>query len=123
MLRALLILPVAALACGCATVTQGVHQTLAVATPGATGAHCEITAPEGETLAALTAPGQVRIPRARRTLVVRCATEDRAGEATLTPRFSSRSRIQSPLGYAVDGLSGAMWTYPDEIVVQLQRRP
>lgn len=120
--RALLLLPVAVLACGCATVTQGVYQTLSISTPGVTGARCEITDAEGETLAALTGPGQVRIPRARRTLVVKCAHADQVGETIVTPDFSSRSRIQSPLGYAVDGLSGAMWTYPDEVVVELQRR-
>ena len=119
MTRTLLVLPLLLLAPACATVTQGASQDIAVLTPNVSGAQCVIAEADGDIVARLTSPGQARISRGRQALLVRCETQDLAGVAEAQSSFSSRSRIQSPIGYAVDGISGAMWSYPAEVTVPL----
>lgn len=120
MLRPLLSLSLVALTGGCATVTQGTTQTLAVVTPNADGAQCVISNDRGRVVARITTPGSAQISRARSTLEVRYERSGfETGVAQLPSAFSSRSRIQSPIGYAVDGMSGAMWSYPAEVSVMM----
>ncbi len=120
MFRPLLCLSPLLLTAACATVTQGTQQTLAVTTPNADGAQCVISNGDGRVLGTVTTPGSVQISRARSALDVRCERAGfGSGVAQVSSAFSSRSRIQSPIGYAVDGLSGAMWSYPSEVLVTL----
>lgn len=124
MFRPLLCLSLLLLTGACATVTQGTRQTLAVTTPSANGAQCVISNDDGRVLGGVTTPGSVQISRARSTLQVRCERAGfEPGVAQVSSAFSSRSRIQSPIGYAVDGLSGAMWSYPAEVSVTLIPSP
>lgn len=124
MLRPLLCLSLVALTGACATVTQGTSQTLAVTTPNADGAECVISNDSGRVLGRVTTPGSVQISRARSALEVRCERSGfEPGVAQVSSAFSSRSRIQSPIGYAVDGISGAMWSYPAEVSVTMTPSP
>ncbi|MEH6675813.1 hypothetical protein [Phenylobacterium sp.] len=120
MIKSLLSASLVLLAAGCATLTQGTRQEIAIATPGVQGAQCVVTDDRGEVLARLATPGRAQVERARSPLTVRC---DRPGFRPVTVQvpssFSSRSRVQSPIGYAVDGISGAMWSYPAEVTVTL----
>lgn len=124
MFKPLLCLSLFSLIGACATVTQGTRQTLAVTTPNAGGAQCVISRDDGRVLGRVTTPGSVQISRARSALEVRCEHAGfEPGVAQVPSAFSSRSRIQSPIGYAVDGFSGAMWSYPAEVSVTLIPSP
>lgn len=107
---------------GCATVTEGTRQDVTIVTTGTSGALCVIANADGEEMARVTSPGRASVPRERTVLRVRCAQEGyRPGQADVRPSVSPRSRVQAPLGYAVDGLSGAMWRYPSEVSVEMVR--
>lgn len=124
MLRSIICVSLAALTGACATVTQGTSQTIAVTTPNADGAQCVISNDSGRVLGRVTTPGEVRISRARSALEVRCERSGfEPGVAQVRSAISSRSRIQSPIGYAVDGVSGAMWSYPTEVSVTMTPSP
>jgi hypothetical protein len=111
----------AALACSslgaCATLTQGTHQNVAITTPGATDATCHLTGGDAVDATVMT-PGSVRVPKSKKDITVAC---DAPGQPTRTEAlksaYSNWSIVQYPLGYAVDGISGAMWVYPKTLVV------
>lgn len=120
MFRAFILIPALGLVAGCATMTQGTSQDISVLTPGVEGATCVVANERGAVIAQVSASGRVRIAKSRRPLAVRCEKPGfRSGQAELKPSMSSRARVQAPLGYAVDGLSGAMWSYPPEVSVGL----
>ncbi|MBL6081699.1 hypothetical protein JMJ56_27330 [Belnapia sp. T18] len=124
MMERLLIALLPVLAAGCTTLTQGTSQEISFNTPKAEGAQCVVTNDQGDILARVTAPASVRVLRGRRDLTVHCDKEGfRSGIVQVASSFSSRSRIQVPLGYAVDGISGAMWSYPTEVSVMLVPQP
>lgn len=102
----------------CATLSQGAHQDLVVALPDGMAGRCAIFAANGRKLHEGPSPLRVSIDRGRQTLKAECEA-DGLGKSTadIKSSFTSRSRIQMPLGYAVDGLSGAMWTYPAQVTV------
>lgn len=120
MSKRLLIAPFLLLTAGCTTLTQGTSQEIAVTTPEIEGARCVVTDAQGNVLARITAPGSARVSRGRQDLAVSCEKAGfRSGVAQLVSSVSPRSRFQVPLGYAVDGISGAMWSYPSEVPVML----
>jgi hypothetical protein len=113
-------LPLLLLMAGCATMTQGTSQEIAIVTPEVQGARCIVSDTRGSFIARLESPGRVRVPKARRDLEVRCDKSGfQTGVAAVKPSYAARARVQMPLGYAVDGLSGAMWAYPTEVTVTL----
>jgi hypothetical protein len=112
---------VALMLCSCSTVTQGVNQQVAVTTPGVEAATCTLKDQQERNLGTVITPGSVTLPKGRRGIEVTCEKPgyERA-VATLPLSFANRSRIQAPVGYVVDGLSGAMWTYPPEVSVRMK---
>lgn len=105
---------------GCATMTQGTRQDVLVITPGVEGALCRIVDAEGKQVATVAATGQVRLTKGRRTLTAQCEKPGyQPGSTPLEPAVAARSRVQVPVGYAVDGLSGALWSYPATVQVVL----
>lgn len=120
MWKPLLILPLLVVVAGCATMTEGARQDIVVATPGVEGAQCQITDEQGGLVARVDSAGRAKAPRGRRTLIVRCEKAGfRTNSVELKASMSSRSRIQAPVGYVVDGMSGALWSYPSEVSVVL----
>jgi hypothetical protein len=108
---------------GCATLSQGTRQEITVALPDSVDGRCAIRAPNGRQLHEGPSPLRVTIDRGRQTLKAECEANG-LGKATadIKSSFTSRARIQAPLGYAVDGLSGAMWTYPAQVTVPVPPR-
>ncbi|RAK52695.1 hypothetical protein [Phenylobacterium deserti] len=120
MTKPVLVFPVLISLAGCATLTQGTSQEIAVVTPGVEGAHCVITDANRKVATLMAGNTRAKLSRGRRPLMVRCEKAGfQPGVAEIKASMSSRSRVQAPLGYAVDGLSGAMWSYPAEVTVTL----
>lgn len=101
----------------CSTLTQGTSQEVALTTPGVQGAVCRVTGGDGVDVT-VTTPATVKLPRSKRDINVSCALpSDQLVKQTVASTYAPRSRFQHPLGYLVDGASGAMWVYPDQIEV------
>ena len=122
MLKAVLVLSLAMLS-GCATVISGTSQVVTVSTlPGA--ASCTVYR-AGEPAQSITlTPGNILLRRDRKSLTITCAKE---GYQTVTaqqkPEFSGvmfgnfafLPTVIAPIGFIVDGASGASFHYPSEI--------
>ena len=103
---------------GCATLSEGTRQDVVVALPEGMSGSCTIRAANGRQLHQGASPLRATLNRGRQTLKAECEREGGGRGATeIKPSFASRARIQAPLGYAVDGMSGAMWSYPAEVTV------
>ncbi len=101
----------------CSTLTQGTSQEVALTTPGVQGAVCRVTGGDGVDVT-VTPPTIVKLPKSKRDINVSCAVPgDQPVKQTVVSTYAPRSRFQHPLGYLVDGASGAMWVYPDQIEV------
>lgn len=120
--KAVLILSLAMLS-GCASVISGTSQVVTISTlPGA--ATCMVYS-EGEPAQSIAlTPGDVRLKRQRKDLTITCAKE---GYQTVTaqqkPQFSGvmfgnfafLPTVIAPIGFIIDGASGASFYYPSEI--------
>jgi hypothetical protein len=110
-----------AVVAGCSTLTMGTSQEITVLTPGADHATCTVASEQpGEVLATLTTPGVVRVSRSRKDVQLSCQKQRyRAATVTLQSKFATVSKVQLPLGYLVDGISGALWEYPSKVLVAM----
>ena len=105
---------------GCSTLTMGTSQEITVITPGADHATCAVSDQSGGVLATITTPGVVRLPRSRKDVQLSCQKElYQAATATIRSKFASVSMVQMPVGYLVDGVSGAMWEYQSKVLVAM----
>ncbi len=101
----------------CSTLTKGTSQEVALTTPGMQAAVCHVTGGDGVDVT-VTTPATVKLPKSKRDIDVSCALPgDQPVKRTVVSTYAPRSRFQHPLGYLVDGASGAMWVYPDQIEV------
>jgi hypothetical protein len=110
---------------GCASMTSGVEQTIAVTTAPAVNASCTLRNANGSWRVAST-PGTVTVRRAYGDLAVACALADGAsGQATMSSgiapaTYANILLMGSVVWAAVDAASGAAFAYPDEITVPLK---
>ena len=107
---------------GCSTVIEGSSQTLTVRTPGASGADCILSSPDGTTYYVRT-PGTVGIGKSRKDLTVHCRKAGyRDGIGTLRSSFDVLTLgnvVTAGLGAGVDAATGAMHEYPKTIDVYM----
>lgn len=114
-LRRLPPIALALLSGACSTLTQGTSQDIALTTPGVQGAVCHVTGGDGVDVT-VTPPTTLKLPRSKRDIDVSCAVHgDPPVKQIVASTYAPRARFQHPLGYLVDGASGAMWVYPDQI--------
>jgi hypothetical protein len=104
----------------CATITEGVNQTITVNTPGAPGAICVLANDSNDILGSVTTPGSIEIGKSRKDVTVRCSKSGfESSQQTVSPTWAQRAKLQGPEGYLVDYVSGAMWNYPPKIEIVL----
>ena len=112
---------------GCATITKGTSQSLAVNTPGATGATCVLSSSAIGTITVVT-PATLTLEKSQEAITVRCQKEcyqDGAGIiASNTEAMTAGNVILGgPIGLGVDAISGAMNKYnsqTDVVMVPIQ---
>lgn len=104
----------------CSTILRGTSQDVAVQTPGADGATCQVTGGDGVKATVVT-PGNVHLPKSKVDIRVACVAPDgRQADKTFASNYSDYSYVMWPPGYLVDGVSGAMWVYPTTLQVPIE---
>jgi hypothetical protein len=115
------VLLVALAVAGCATITKGTTQVVAVNTPGVAGATCKLTSPAIGTQSVVT-PDTITLTKGRDNISVRCTKEcyqDGAGviSSNLESMTAGNIIVGGLIGFGVDAASGAMNNYTPEIQV------
>jgi hypothetical protein len=121
------VLLVAALLAGCATITKGTTQVVAVNTSGGVGATCTLTSPAIGAQSVVT-PDTITLAKGRDNISVRCTKECyQDGAGVISSSFESMSAgniiVGGLIGFGVDAASGAMNNYTPEIQVVMTPIP
>jgi hypothetical protein len=112
---ALLLLP------SCATIVKGTTQTIAINSPGAAGARCQLRSGAIGTVDVVT-PATVTLEKSQENITVRCTKEcfqDGAGIVTsFTEGLAAGNIIAGGvIGLGIDAASGAMNKYAPETII------
>jgi hypothetical protein len=107
---------------GCATITKGTTQNVAIDTPGVPGSVCTVTTTVGPQM--VSTPGVVVLAKSSAALPVRCTKvcyQDGGGILGSTFEAMSAGNLVfgGVIGIGVDAMSGAMNKYPDQISVPM----
>jgi hypothetical protein len=125
-----LVLALAGLAGGCATLTEPRRQQLELHTildyREVAGVGCVLANEAGRWF--VVAPGRVTIARSAGPLSVQCAHGEGSAHTLVASRFDTgkligNAVVSGGLGYLVDRHSGAGFDYPATLTVILQRTP
>lgn len=111
---------------GCATITKGTTQTVAVDTPGVPGATCTITTQSGPRV--VTTPGSVNLDKASASLPIQCTKECFLTGSSIIPSGAEAMSAGNivfggVIGLGVDAASGAINKYPDLVTVAMTPDP
>jgi hypothetical protein len=112
---------------GCATITRGTSQVVAVSTPGVPGATCTLTSPSVGTQVVVT-PATISLPKGRDAVSVRCEKEcyqDGAGiiASNMEGMAAGNLILGGVVGLGVDAASGAMNSYSPEVQIVMPPIP
>lgn len=121
-MRKFAVLAFALVLVGCATITKGTTQTIAVDTPGVPGATCTIQTPSGPR--GLVTPGNVALDKQSSALPITCTKECYVMGTSMIPSNTESMAAGNVLlggviGLGVDAASGAMNKYPDLVTVAM----
>lgn len=111
---------------GCATITKGTTQTIAVDTPGVPGATCTIQTPSGPR--GLVTPGNVTLDKQSAALPITCTKECYVMGSSMIPSNTESMAagnviLGGVVGLGVDAATGAMNKYPDLVTVAMTPDP
>lgn len=123
----LLLLAVAAVAMtGCSTIANGKNQAVNFSTGAVEGADCLVTGGrDGSVYESFVTPSEVQIRRAKAAIDVECS---KAGYKTASRRVESKMEGSTGgnvvaggfVGLGVDAMTGAMFKYPDTILLNME---
>jgi hypothetical protein len=125
-MRIFLIVAVCFFIAGCATITRGTTQTVAIDTPGVPGATCTIQTQSGPR-GAMT-PGTVVLDKGSSPLPITCTKECYIAGSSIIPTGTEAMAAGNVvfgglIGLGVDAASGAMNKYPDMVTVAMTPDP
>jgi hypothetical protein len=108
---------------GCATIVKGTSQVVAIDTPGAAGATCELTSSAIGTQT-VTTPATIELEKSQHNISVTCRKQcfqDGAGViASYTEGMAAGNVIAGGvIGLGVDAVSGAMNKYADRTSITM----
>ena len=111
---------------GCATITKGTTQTIAIDTPGVPGAMCTIQTQSGPR--GVTTPGNVALDKGSSPLPITCTKECYVMGSSIIPSNTETMAAGNVLlggviGLGVDAATGAMNKYPDVVTVAMTPDP
>ena len=111
-----------ALLCGCASITNGSSQKIAIATPPVAGASCTFASNKGRWT--VVTPGSVQVEKSVESLSVKCRKpgyED--ATAAIAPQMEPLSVASmvfaGPVGIFVDTQTGAINRYPGSFAIPM----
>lgn len=112
---------------GCATITKGTTQSIAVNTPGAPGASCVLTSSAVGTINVVT-PATLTVDKSQESIMVRCQKacfQDGAGIITSNTETMTAGNVLvgGVVGLGVDAVSGAMNKYNAQTDVMMVPDP
>jgi len=112
---------------GCATIVTGTEQTVAVSTPGVSGATCKLTSPSVGEHTVVT-PATLTLKKGKEAVSVRCSKEcyiDGVGLIASNYQHMVEGNVVSGglIGLGVDAASGAINEYSPEVQVTLVPDP
>ena len=101
--------------CGCATITKGTTQAVALNTPGASGAQCTLNSPAIGTKV-VTTPATITLDKSKEAITVLCKKECfQDGGTVIASNTESMTAgnilVGGVVGLGVDAMSGAMNNY------------
>lgn len=108
---------------GCATITRGTTQTVAINTPGVTGATCVLTSSAVGTMT-VTTPAAVTLSKGSDSVIVRCNKDCyNEGSGVLSSNLEGMTAgnliIGGVIGLGVDAASGAMNKYAPQVDITM----
>src|SRR4051794_33644828 len=107
---------------GCATITKGTTQSVAIDTPGVPGATCTISTQSGPQM--VTTPGTIVLTKGSTALPIQCTKECYLMGSSVIPSNTEAMAAGNVvfgglIGLGVDAASGAMNKYPDVVTVAM----
>ena len=122
-MRIFLTLSLLALLCGCATIVKGTTQAVAVDTPGASGATCELSSPGIGTQTVVT-PATLVLEKSQHSVSVTCKKacfQDGVGVIASNAEGMAVGNVVlgGVIGLGVDAATGAMNKYADRTSVTM----
>lgn len=111
---------------GCATITKGTTQAVAIDTPGVPGATCTIQTQSGPR--GVVTPGSVVLDKGSSPLPIMCTKECYVNGSSIIPSGTEAMAAGNVvfgglIGLGVDAASGAMNKYPDMVTVAMTPDP
>lgn len=111
----------------CATITKGTTQTVAIDTPGVSGATCTLTS-EGIGSRTLVTPGTIMLDKSQHAIAVRCTKEcfqDGSGiiGSNTETMTAGNILVGGVVGLGVDAASGAMNKYTEQTQIAMVAIP
>lgn len=125
-MRILFVLMLCIVAAGCATITKGTTQTVAIDTPGVPGANCSIQTQSGPR--GLITPGSVVLDKGSSPLPITCTKDCYVMGSSIIPSGTETMAAGNVvfggiIGLGVDAATGAMNKYPDVVTVAMTPDP
>jgi hypothetical protein len=122
-MRVLVLVLVSVCAAGCATIVKGTTQAVAVDTPGAQGAACELSSP-GIGTQTITTPATIELEKSQHGVTVTCRKpcyQDGVGViASYTEGMAAGNVVLGGvIGLGVDAATGAMNKYADRTSITM----
>lgn len=107
---------------GCATIIKGSSQSIAVSTPPADGATCQLSSSQGNW--SVVSPGTVTVERSKDDIAVHCVKIGFADASTVIPSgFNAWTMgnllLGGLIGLGVDAATGAINQYPSSFQVPM----
>jgi hypothetical protein len=111
---------------GCATITKGTTQVVAIDTPGVPGATCTVQTPSGPQI--VTTPGTLTLSKSSNALPIQCTKACYVMGSSIIPSGTEAMTagnviLGGVVGLGVDAMSGAMNKYPDIVTVAMTPDP
>jgi hypothetical protein len=107
---------------GCASITQGTTQSIAISTPPITGAQCTLSSSQGNWV--VMTPGIATVQKSKDDIQARCTKEGYQDAATIIPSNFEGWTVGNILfggiiGLGVDAATGAINEYPNSFQIPM----
>jgi len=111
------------LAAGCATIVKGTTQVVAIDTPGAPGASCELTSP-GIGARSVVTPATIELDKSQHNIAVTCRKACYQDGVAMIPSYTEGMAAGNIIaggvvGLGVDAATGAMNKYADRTSITM----
>ena len=111
----------------CSTIVNGSNQMVNFNTGDVVGADCVATGGSSNSVNEMfVTPAEVKIPRSKKILIVECNKPGyQTGEERVAGQVEGSTGgnilLGGPIGVGVDALTGAIYKYPDTVVIDMVR--